>query len=403
VLSVALQNLALYFSKILNIPVLDFVLLLPAYLFLRFRQASVFALAGVEVFFMSFSEVKQQVVRRMFWGRGSLYKGSFHIVIIAFTVILLVTGIYTRFGVTEAHESLEVNYGIIGNYDLLEQGASLNTVLAIEDVNQVNYSVRRHTVQGSDSLDSIAAQYGVSKDTVKWANDRILSPFNDNIQSGWELLIPEIDGVLYSVKAGQDVDAIAEVTGGTRFDIIELNNLVPPHYGLAEGQKVFVPGGRITPPSYYVPGLGGYVSSGVYVNAALGELPAGTFDDPLTSPLCGGYRWERGFTPGWHDGVDLSHGECPVRAAAAGKVVASGNDGGFGGGNRIVIDHGGGVRTLYLHGSVLWVKTGDYVQKGQDIMLMGCTGNCTGTHLHFTLSYNGQSIDPAPYVPYARP
>jgi len=369
---------------------------------MRLRQAAVFATAGGEVFLMSFSEVKQQVVRRMFWGRGSLYKGSFHIVIISLTVILLVTGIYTRFGVAEARESLAVNYGIVGNNDLLEQGASLNTVLAIEDVNQVNYSVRKHVVQGSDTLDSVAAQYGVSKDTVKWANDRIISPFNENILPGWELLIPQIDGVLYTVKAGQDVDAIAEITGGTRFDIIELNNLVPPFYGLSEGQKVFVPGGKITPPSYYQPGLGGYVSSGVYLNSALGDLPPGTFDDPLTSPLCAGYHWERGFLP-WHDGVDLSHGECPVRAAAAGKVVAAGNDGGFGGGNRIIIDHGSGVRTMYLHGSAIWVKAGDYVEKGQDIMLMGCTGNCTGTHLHFTLQYNGQSIDPAPYVPYARP
>jgi murein DD-endopeptidase MepM/ murein hydrolase activator NlpD len=401
------MNLNQFSKQFLSLPVIDFLFSLPSYVFMRLRQVVIFTSAGLEVFSVGFSEVKQQLVRRMFWGRGSLYKGTFHIVMISLTLVLLLSGIYTRFGVAEARESLPVNYGIVGNYDLLEQGASLNTVLVIQDVNQTNYRVSKYTVKSGDSLDSIAAQNEVSKDTVKWANDRLLSPFNDNVQPGWELLIPEIDGVLYTVKEGQDVNKIAEVTGGTAFDIIELNNLIPPHYGLAEGQKVFVPGGKITIAQQYQPGSSGYMASGVYVNAVLGELPAGTFDDPLTSPLCAGYIWYRGYV-GWHDGVDLGHGPgCPIRAAAAGKVVFSGS--GLSTrcdercGNYVVIDHGGGVRTQYLHAAELYVKVGDYVQKGQDIMYMGCTGYCFGTHLHFTLLLNGVGIDPAPYVPYKRP
>ncbi len=354
-----------------------------------------------------FSIIKQQVVRRMFWGRGSLYRTSFHIAIMIFTVLLLVTGITSRFGVTEAKQALTVSYGTVGNNDFLEQGANLTTAIPIEDVSQLNYKVTKYTVQANDTLDTIASGSGVSKDTIKWANDKILSPFNDNLQPGWVLLIPQVDGVLHTAVDGDTVDSIAKLTGGNRFDIIELNSLVPPDYNINPGQKIFVPGGKITAPAYFNAGTGGYVSSGVYLNLPLGNLPAGTFDDPLTNPYCAGYVWMRGYTS-WHNGVDLAHSPgCPVRAAAAGKVIYAGSGTSFDCdtdcGNYIIIDHGGGVMTEYLHGDLLWVKKGDYVQKDQDIMLMGCTGNCTGTHLHLTLIYNHRSIDPSPYIPYRRP
>lgn len=67
-------------------------------------------------------------------------------------------------------------------------------------------------------------------------------------------------------------------------------------------------------------------------------------------------------------------------------------------GNMIMIDHGGGVTTLYAHGSELIARVGDKVKRGDAIMKVGSTGWSTGPHLHFEIRINGQTIDPYPYV-----
>ena len=67
-------------------------------------------------------------------------------------------------------------------------------------------------------------------------------------------------------------------------------------------------------------------------------------------------------------------------------------------GNMIMIDHGGGVTTLYAHGSELIARVGDKVKRGDAIMKVGSTGWSTGPHLHFEIRMNGQTIDPYPYV-----
>lgn len=67
-------------------------------------------------------------------------------------------------------------------------------------------------------------------------------------------------------------------------------------------------------------------------------------------------------------------------------------------GNMVMIDHGGGVVTLYAHGSELIAQVGDVVKRGDDIMKVGSTGWSTGPHLHFEIRINGKAIDPYPYL-----
>ena len=67
-------------------------------------------------------------------------------------------------------------------------------------------------------------------------------------------------------------------------------------------------------------------------------------------------------------------------------------------GNMVMIDHGGGVSTLYAHGSELLVNVGDIVSRGDPILKVGSTGWSTGPHLHFEIIINGKTIDPYPYV-----
>jgi len=106
-----------------------------------------------------------------------------------------------------------------------------------------------------------------------------------------------------------------------------------------------------------------------------------------------------------HTGVDLggSYGN-PIVAAADGTViiasapVAGQNTGGTNYGNYIVIDHGGGVATLYGHCKDLYVSVGDTVTAGQKIAGCGSTGTSTGAHLHFEVRVNGERVDPAAYI-----
>ncbi len=99
----------------------------------------------------------------------------------------------------------------------------------------------------------------------------------------------------------------------------------------------------------------------------------------------------------YHSGIDIggAYG-ADIVASLAGQVIkatwTSMN------GNHVVIDHGNGVQTYYLHASKLLVKAGDYVKQGQVIMKCGSTGWSTGPHLHFTIRVNGTPVDPCKYV-----
>ncbi len=98
-----------------------------------------------------------------------------------------------------------------------------------------------------------------------------------------------------------------------------------------------------------------------------------------------------------HNGLDM-HGNAgdPIRAAAAGKVIFAGVKGGYG--NAVMIDHGGGMVTLYAHQSKLLVKEGQRVDAGDVIGLIGSTGLSTGPHLHFEVRINGAPVDAAKYL-----
>jgi len=98
-----------------------------------------------------------------------------------------------------------------------------------------------------------------------------------------------------------------------------------------------------------------------------------------------------------HNGVDMnaSQGD-PIHAARAGTVILSGIKGGYG--NAVMIDHGGGMVTLYGHQSKLLVAVGQRVDAGEVIGLVGSTGESTAPHLHFEVRIKGTPVDPAKYL-----
>lgn len=98
-----------------------------------------------------------------------------------------------------------------------------------------------------------------------------------------------------------------------------------------------------------------------------------------------------------HTGVDFAgHQGEPIYATGNGRV-AEVDYSFFGYGNEVVIDHGFGYRTRYAHLSRAIVRPGAYVQRGQQIALMGSTGRSTGTHLHYEVEYRGSKVNPMNY------
>ena len=127
-------------------------------------------------------------------------------------------------------------------------------------------------------------------------------------------------------------------------------------------------------------------------------LPHGT---PLIEGFVGsGYGMRNDpFTGEWtmHSGVDFAAPiGTPIFAAAGGVVVSAEQHPAFG--NRIEIDHGKGLSTMYAHASRMLVKSGDFVRKGQKIAEVGTTGRSTGPHLHFEVHVNGAPQNPSRYL-----
>lgn len=116
----------------------------------------------------------------------------------------------------------------------------------------------------------------------------------------------------------------------------------------------------------------------------------------ITSPY--GYRVHPIFgTTIYHSGMDIGvdYGT-PIHAADSGTVIYSGWISGYG--NAVIIDHGGGVQTLYGHNQSLNVSEGESVAKGSVIAYAGSTGNSTGPHCHFEVRVNGEPADPMAYL-----
>ena len=110
---------------------------------------------------------------------------------------------------------------------------------------------------------------------------------------------------------------------------------------------------------------------------------------PRVHPIYGDVRMHTGIDFGASSGT-------PIHAAADGVVVSAGPLGGYG--NATVIDHGNGLATLYGHQSSIAVVPGQTVKRGQIIGYVGCTGLCTGPHLHFEVRVRGTPVDPMQYL-----
>ena len=131
-----------------------------------------------------------------------------------------------------------------------------------------------------------------------------------------------------------------------------------------------------------------------------GPVGGGQLSWPANGPVTSGFGYRTHPIFGdsrLHTGIDIgaSYGS-PVWAADDGTVTFAGTMSGYG--NVIIVDHGRGLATTYNHLSAFSVSGGAHVSRGRQIGNVGCTGYCTGPHLHFEVRINGSPVDPMPYL-----
>jgi len=258
--------------------------------------------------------------------------------------------------------------------------------------------VVEYRVEQGDTIGSISADYQVSISTILWANN--MGP-RDYLQIGQVLKIPPMDGVLHTVKIGDTVAKIATRYGAVVDEILTANRLSSAGE-LRIGDVIMVPNGE--PPTPSVP------------KTVVVPRPVASIKSIFIPPSASANRTTKLLWPtpghsitqyygGWecvsgcrvHTGLDVDGDyTSPLYAAEDGIVIFSGWRSGYG--YSIDIDHGGGMVTRYGHSSKLFVKTGDYVKRGQTIAMMGSTGYSTGTHIHFEVRVNGVPKNPLGYL-----
>lgn len=243
------------------------------------------------------------------------------------------------------------------------------------DINKPNNSGRIsvYEVRNGDSISQIAEMFGVSVNTIRWAND-----FSGDIQPGQSLIILPVSGLKHIVKNGGTIKDIANIYGADAREIALFNGLAED-VKLKAGDEIIVPHAEIknedsdkkpiskakTFAKAGAPKSSGISTSGYFANPVPGAI--------LTQGIHG------------YNGVDLGASQgTPIYAAAVGTVITSKEDGWNGGyGSMIIISHGNGTQTLYGHLSKTAAYSGQKVAKGDLIGYMGSTGKSTGSHLHF--------------------
>lgn len=271
-------------------------------------------------------------------------------------------------------------------------------------------SVIQYEVQQGDTIFGIAQRFGLTPESIAWANERSII---GGLRPGRRVNILPIDGVYYQVTNPVTIQEIANRFGVQAFAIIdsEFNDFLSaqPDTQLPSGTWVVVPGGVAESITWSAPvtrtgsnaASGG---SGAQISFGAGEPGhCGLVNNPgntsgWTAPLAAGYRWMRGFTS-LHTGVDLAAPTgTPIFAANSGTVIFSGGSN-YGYGIAAVLAHGP-FTTVYAHMSQVNVRCGATVSAGQVVGLVGSTGNSSGPHLHFEIRYNDIATDPASTMPF---
>ena len=255
-------------------------------------------------------------------------------------------------------------------------GTDANTDVSFEDISV--YVVRK-----GDSLSQIADMFGVSVNTILWANDM---KKGDKLIEGSTLFILPVSGLKHVVTKGQTLKSIAQKYNADIGDIVSFNGIAEDTK-LVIGEELIIPGGEMSVDGPSKTSTAKNTKTTVKTSL---KSVAGYFINPVPGAIK---------TQGIHgkNAVDLAAPiGTPIRATASGTVLLArvGWNGAYG--NMVIIQHPNGTKTLYSHLSKITATTGQNVSQGEVIGQVGNTGRVraakggNGAHLHFEV-YNAKN------------
>jgi murein DD-endopeptidase MepM/ murein hydrolase activator NlpD len=235
-----------------------------------------------------------------------------------------------------------------------------------------------HTIGKNETFWDITRRYKVSIDTIIAAN-----PFIKTLQaeSGMEILVPLVDGVLLPYDNSSDISRMVEKTGHRGIVRGDQLNGIFEFISTDDIRFVFLENAR--------PEVLNDSIEKLYSYKKVFQLPVNGFFTSLFGDRVDPFHHGMDF----HDGIDIvARYGTPIKPAREGIVIYTGWRDGYG--KTIMVQHYDGYTTLYGHCSKLVAKVGDWVTKKDVIAAIGSTGRSTGPHLHLLFMRHGETIDP---------
>jgi len=255
----------------------------------------------------------------------------------------------------------------------------LTTTTAISD--KPRFEIFDYEVVSGDTLSGVAEKFGISVDTIKWAN----SLKTEKLIPGQTLRIPPVTGIVYKVAPGDTIYSLAKKYKSESQKIVNFpaNDFADlDTFALNIGKILFIPDGVMPEAApVYQPRIVPQIIAGA----------GGKFLWPTQGKITQ-------YPVSYHMAVDIANNAAPVVAAADSGTVAYAGCIRYGYGCHIIITHAEGFQTLYGHLSSYNIQAGDNVARGQVIGRMGSTGRSSGTHLHFEVRKNGVLLNPLSFL-----
>lgn len=336
----------------------------------------------LRVNFYRFDKAQGVFVGRLYKQRGKQSKRLVHVGMTALAVVGILIGPY----VAKEFPGRSLDpWSVTSPSEVLS--ATTDNMSVSTNISPNREGIIDYTVTEGDTVTSIAEKFGISVNTILWQNDLDSA---DEIKIGDTLEILPVTGIAHKVEKGDTVESIAKKYGLPSAEAVvefPFNTFVNDEtFSLAIGQIVIVPNGVKAQAGVAYPAIA------VQITPNAGTVVAsGQFVWPTQGMITQGFYW-------YHPGIDIANPAAPnVLAADSGTIVEIGWDN-SGYGNKIVIDHGNGMQTLYAHLSAFYVTLGQTVARGNAIGRMGSTGHSTGVHLHFEIHQNGIHLSPLNYL-----
>ncbi|MGI9953117.1 M23 family metallopeptidase [Moorellaceae bacterium AZ2] len=239
---------------------------------------------------------------------------------------------------------------------------------------RVNSLTRLYQVEEGDTLTDIARNFRINRELLAAMNDLEVET---TLSPGQFLVLPYEPERTYEVVKGDTLWEIAQTFGLSVAEIMAANGITNPRT-LQVGTVLTLPEEPVR-----------REDKAVVRPVSRGSLTS--FLWPLIGAITSGFGWRN---QEFHHGIDIAGEEgATIRAAREGTVIFSGWRNGVYG-RTVILDHGDGYRTVYAHNQANLVASGEFVDGGEAIALVGNTGKATGPHLHFEIWKKDQAVNP---------